>query len=158
MTPDEMKFWLDVLKSPAVIAIAGGLAGSFITLVVTVLKNRHESKENEKKWQREEERRKEERIFKNKLSAYEEYLYTLKTAPKNSTNELCHHINNSLLKIIIYSPEHVRANAMKLGSNISSIIEKDTESDEYKRAVLNLSKCSDDLYNEIIKDIESHCK
>lgn len=78
MTPEEMKFYIDICHSPAAIAIAGGLAGSFITLVVALLKIWHDSRESEKAWQRAEERRKEERAFEKRLQLMKIFSNALK--------------------------------------------------------------------------------
>lgn len=158
MTPEEMKFWIDVFHSPAVIAIAGGLAGSFITLVVALLKIWHDSKEREKAWQREENRRKEERTFANKISAYEAYLSSFKVNHENDIRTFEHNIKYSLLKIILYSPPNVRKKAIVLSLNVNAVIENDESTDVYKLATSKLAENTRNLYDEIIKDIENHYK
>lgn len=66
MTTEEIKFWMDIFHSPVAIALASGVAGSLITLVVTLLKLHHDSNENKKSWERQEQRRIEERAFKKR--------------------------------------------------------------------------------------------
>ena len=149
MIPEEMKFWLDVLHSPAVIAIAGGLAGSFITLVVTVLKNRHDSKEREKAWLREEEKRKEERAFSNKNLAYEELLKHLAKGP-----EL--YLIPPLCKIVLYGPYEAKKYAKNAMDNIAILDAMNKNSTEYIVQREKVQECMRNLNKEIIKDLDKH--
>lgn len=150
MTPEEMKFWIDVFHSPAVIAIAGGLAGSLITLVVTVLKNRHDSKEREKAWQREEERRKEERAFTNKNLAYEELLRCIEVGPEAK-------LMAPLCKLVLYGTQDARKHAKSAMNNISKLDSiKDKNSEEYIVQRKKVQESMRNLNGEIIKDLDKH--
>ena len=73
MTPETLEFWKMFFQSPIVATLIGGLVGAFATLPVTYFKLRHDTKENEKTWQREESRRKEERAFEKKTVTYEKF-------------------------------------------------------------------------------------
>nr|WP_294510680.1 hypothetical protein [uncultured Bilophila sp.] len=73
MTPEVMKFWLDIFHSPVALTLAGALLGAVSTLVGVWLKSRHDAKENQKAWERQEITRKEERLFSLKTGAYNDF-------------------------------------------------------------------------------------
>lgn len=150
MTPEEMKFWLDVLASPAVIAIVGGLMGSLATLSATWIKNRHDSSESEKAWEREEKRRKEERAFQNKNLAYEELINHLGKEPLSV-------LFPSLGKIVIYGPREVKVPAREAIHEIAELMDfNDKSSREYKDRRQKTNECIRKLNLAIMKDIDQH--
>lgn len=73
MTPEAMKFWLDILHSPVALTLSGALVGAIFTFAGVWFKSRHDAKENQKAWERQEITRKEERLFQLKIKAYEDF-------------------------------------------------------------------------------------
>ena len=149
MTPEEMKFWLDVLASPAVVTFAGGMMGAVVTLVATFSKNRHDSDEREKAWKREEERRKEERAFADKRLAYEEFQNTLGRGPSLE-------MTPSLGKLLLYAPYEVKIYARDIIHHLSKLNKLDKNTDEYNWHYSEYYRCLKCINVAIIEDIDRH--
>lgn len=156
MTPEEMKFWLDVLHSPAAIAIAGGLAGSLITLVVTVLKNRHESKENEKKWQREEERRKEERAFEKKTATYENFFKCFEDIQNNNLISFYGKFTPIAMNLMTYGNLEVKIHTRKSYEIMLELILNPQLKLEDSPQFKDLRYHCNEIHTAIMKDVDLH--
>ncbi len=106
MTTENYDFWQMVLHSPVAIALAGGLAGSLITLVVAFLRNNHERKMRKEEWERSEITRKEERLYQNKIEAYKLVRTWIDT--KTNTVASLTIFLDSLTAISLFAPYHIR--------------------------------------------------
>lgn len=158
MTTEEMTFWLDVLKSPAVIALAGGLAGSLITLIVTLLKFWRDSKENQKTWERKENLRREERAFEKKSQIYEEFCITFSQFSSAHLGDFIVAITPCAMKILLYGTSNVRKYTHDSYEAIVSLIHIEPNSKEYKNKVSLIQ----DLYNKVheymMEDLDCYCE
>ena len=150
MTPEDLEFYNLFFQSPIVGTLAGGLLGILASFSATWFKSRHDSKESEKRWQREEERRKEERAFTNKNLAYEGFCSCFGA---NFTNES---ILPYLVKMAFYGSEEVRYHARDMIMHLDKLKKFQPNSNEHSACLANIKNCSAKLYIAMNKDIDQH--
>ena len=63
---ENFEFWKMVPYSPAIVALAGGVAASFFHLITTLINIKHERQIKLQEWSRSEESRKESVMFEKK--------------------------------------------------------------------------------------------
>ena len=158
MTTEEMTFWLDVLKSPAVIALAGGLAGSLITLIISLLKFWRDSTENQKTWERKENLRREERAFEKKSQLYEEFCITFNQLSKTSLKDFIIAISPCTMKIMLYGTYNVRKYTHDSYNTIVSLIGLCPNSEEYKNKFASIQDLYNKVHESMMEDLDCYCE
>lgn len=153
MTLEEMQFWLNILQSPAIVAIASGISGSLVTLIITFLKFHYDSKENEKSWNRQEISRKELRLFNLKIKAYEDFSNFFVRICSNNINDI-----KRLLSICIRISNYGAFDVKVANSNFIKLLVREIKVDSEQEFLEKLKEFGNKLHEEIIKDIINYSK
>ena len=154
MTPEEMKFWLDVLASPAVVTFAGGLLGACVTLGATWFKNRHDASESDKAWQRQEERRREERAFEKKTVAYENFFNCFEYVQTGDFANFRRYFIPLSMHLMTYGPLEVKIHTREAAKNLIKVIELASKFDDYSHNFQLLQYHCDEIHTAIMKDMD----
>ena len=154
MTPEEMKFYLDVLASPAVVTFTGGLLGAVVTLVATWSKNRHDSIENEKTWLRQEECRREERAFEKKTVAYENFFKCFEDIQDNNIIDFYGKFAPVAMNLMMYGPLEVKKHTKKTHEKMLELIKSPPKNLEDSIEFKELRYHCNEIHTEIMRDMD----
>lgn len=156
MTTEEMKFWMDIFHSPVAIALASGLAGSLITLIVTLLKLRHDSNENKKSWERQEQRRIEERAFKEKTKAYKEFFKCFETTYGPEPSNFDRFFAPCLIKLMVYGTLAIKQYARLALIQFVESKKYQIGTSEYNKCMDNAKEYCNEVHTAMMEDIDTH--
>ena len=154
MTPEVMKFWLDIFHSPVALTLAGALLGAVSTLAGVWLKSRHDAKENQKAWERQEITRKEERLFSLKTGAYNDFAKLFDGEFFSVQGEFDRKILSVAIRLSNYGSKEVQEEVSRF-----FMMAKDYQqlSQEQKIVVRkNILDKLDVIHSKIIDDIRQH--
>lgn len=155
MTPEAMKFWIDIFHSPVALTLAGALLGAVSTLAGVWLKSRHDAKENEKAWERQEVTRKEERLFQLKIKAYEDFADCFIGFAQGNTMNFAQNIVPATIRIANYGSVDVRRNNQCFAELLMQ--SRNTSPAQENTALNNkLIEVGNKLHESIINDINRH--
>ena len=156
MTAETYNFWEMVLTSPVAIALAGGIAGSLITLVVALLKFSYDAKESKNSWERQEATRKEERAFARKSKAYEDFFACFETTWGAGVSNFDKYFAPTMMNIMLYGPLQVKISAHAAFESYIKSTNHEIGSVEYQQCFEEVKRHSNDLHAAMIEDIDIH--
>lgn len=156
MTPETYEFWKMVLTSPVTIALAGGIAGSGITLAIALFKFRHDAKESQKAWERQEATRKEERAFDRKSKAYEDFFTCFETTWGEGISNFDKHFAPSIMSLMLYGPLPVKMSARASLESLIAAMQYSPESAEYKKCMEESKLHCNDIHTAMMEDMDIH--
>lgn len=155
MTPEAMKFWLDMFHSPVGLTLSGAMFGAVASLAGVWYKSRHDAKENQKAWERQEQRRKEERLFQLKIKAYEDFADCFTGFALGNTMNFAQNIVPATIRLANYGSVDVRRNNQHFAE---LLMQSRNTSSAQENAALNhkLIEVGNELHEAIINDINNH--
>lgn len=156
MTTEEMNFWLEICRSPVAIALASGVAGSIVILIVTWLKFRHDSKESQKDWERQEEQRKGERAFEKKAKAYEDCFQCFETSWGMEPSNFDRYFIPRIMQLMVYGPLPVKKHARQAILHLVESKNYPSESNEYRSHIDKAKFHCDEIHTAMMEDMDSH--
>lgn len=156
MTTEEMKFWMDIFHSPVAIALASGVAGSLITLIVTWLKLHHDSNENKKSWERQEQRRIEERTFEKKTKAYEEFFKCFETTYGTGPSNFDRFFAPCIIELMVYGTLPIKQYARLALIQFVESKKYQFGTPEYIKCLENVKNYCNEVHDAIMEDMDVH--
>lgn len=144
-----------VLQAPATIAIAGGLTGSLITLVVALANNWHSTKMKRLEWELAERTRKEQRLFECKRAAYDEFAACLELNRHGQPEKLNYHLVPMLTRLSNYGSNDLRKELKRFAEFITAKCVACSE-EERPQVLQEFADYLDRIHGLIIEDIECH--
>lgn len=156
MTTEEMKFWMDIFHSPVAIALASGVAGSLITLIVTWLKLHHDSNENKKSWERQEQRRIEERAFEKKTKAYEEFFKCFETTYGPEPSNFDRFFAPCLIELMVYGTLPIKQYARLALIQFVESRKYQIGTSEYNKCMDTAKNYCNEVHAAMMEDMDAH--
>lgn len=154
MAAEQYAFWQMVLQAPATIAVAGGLAGSLLTLVVALVNNWHRKKMKRLEWELAECTRKEQRLFECKRAAYDEFATCFKLNQQLQLEELRRQFIPMLTRLYNYGSHDLRSEIRPFTVFINEKIRCSAE--ERPQVLQEFCDYLDRIHGRIVEDIERH--
>jgi len=155
MTPETMKFWLDIFHSPVALTLAGALLGAVSTLAGVWLKSRHDIKENQKTWERQEITRKEERAFDKKSKAYEDFFVCFETTVNEGISNFDKYIGPVIMRLMLYGPLPVKIPA-RAALECYRNLPPPTAPEKFAKSMEELRKHLNDVHTAMMGDVDNH--
>ena len=149
---ENFEFWKMVLYSPAIIALAGGIAASFFHLITMLINIRHESQTKLMEWNRSEKSRKNTLMFEKKCQVYEEYADCFD--PKNANFIILHEkIRFILVKLVLYGSDDVKNAAREHFYALVDAHNNPTNTVQNKQQIENTGNI---LHQRMMEDIQTY--
>ena len=149
---ENFEFWKMVLYSPAIVALAGGVAASFFHLITTLINIKHERQIKLQEWSRSEESRKESVMFEKKCQVYEEYANCFDPENVNSKT-IDAKIRFTLIKLVLYGSDDVKNAARE---HFYALVEayKNSTNEDYNAKQIELT--GNILHQRMMEDIQNY--
>ena len=154
MTPETLEFWKMFFQSPVVATLIGGLVGAFASLPVTYFKLRHDTKENEKTWQREEARCREERAFEKKTVAYENFFKCFEDIQDNNIIDFYGKFAPIAMNLMMYGPLEVKKHTKKTHEKMLELIKSPPKNLEESIEFQEVRYHCNEIHTEIMRDMD----
>lgn len=152
---EQYEFWRMALSSPVGIALASGFIGSILTLIGTLIVLHNANTARDLDWKRQEQKRKEKRIFHLKQHAYEEFVKCFETTLGQGISTYDQKIMPACIRMMMYGPYNIRV-------AVKAFVEKQVHYsaiDDINKKLFYIQelKASGDLvHTAIMEDIDSH--
>ena len=149
---ENFEFWNMVLYSPAIVALAGGVAASFFHLITTLINIWNERRTKLQEWDRSEKSRKAGVMFEKKCQVYEEYANCFD--PENiNLKEFDVKIRFILVKLSLYGSDDVKNAARE---HFYALIELYKNPINMDQNVKQIEITGNILHQRIMEDIQSY--
>ena len=155
MATEQYAFWQMVLQAPATIAVAGGLAGSLLTLMVALVNNWHNTKMKRLEWELAERTRKEQRLFECKRAAYDEFAACFEFTQVYQLEQFNRHFVPMLTRLSNYGSNELRKEIKRFADYINAKCAA-CSVEELPQLRQEIAAYLDRIHSLIIEDIESH--